>query len=75
MRARQRRVIVPIKRIFRPVLRWVLTCFCVACDKKSSDLDNACLTCDRLLGPGAARVPAESKARDSDTVAARRPLN
>lgn len=51
---------MPIKRIFKPVLRWVLTCFCVACDKKSSDLENACSTCDRLMGPEVARVPAES---------------
>ncbi len=54
---------MPITRIFRPILRWVLTCFCVACDKKNSDLDNACHTCDRIMGQEVARVPAESKPR------------
>jgi hypothetical protein len=67
---------VPITQFFRPILRWVLTCFCVACDKKISDLDNACHTCpsiplgavslsnrDRLMGPEVARVPVESNPR------------
>ncbi len=63
---------MPITRIFRPILRWVLTCFCVACDKKSSDLDNACHTCDRLMGQEVARVPAENKGRGGDVVAAKR---
>ncbi len=52
---------MPITRIFRPILRWVFTCFCVACDKTSSDLKNGCFTCERLMGADVAKVPGENK--------------
>jgi hypothetical protein len=52
---------VPITRIFGRVLRWALTCLCVACEKKSSDVHNGCFACERLMGADVANVPGENK--------------
>jgi len=44
-----------VGRVLR-VLRWVLSCKCVACNRKISDLDPGCIECDRLARTGAADV-------------------
>jgi hypothetical protein len=47
---------VLIMRIFGRVLRWVLSGYCVACNRKISDLDPGCIECDHLARAGAADV-------------------